>query len=230
MLELYYKVTNEKLEDYKHGNPKHLGQTSTPPHAAVSMEVPLKRLAPTTQYGSGARSFKKHAAVATLLRVFLFETAVTGVIVMVTSKETKQIPVAPGVVISKSAKFSYSPAYVYYVTSMSVAVLYSFITSVISVLALMKPGGNSAKLKFYFVILDLLLLGIVAAATEASGAVGYIGLKGNSHNRWNKICDRYVSYCLHIGASIFLSSIASVTLLLLVWLSVYALYKKIARR
>ncbi|KAI3804638.1 hypothetical protein L1987_26339 [Smallanthus sonchifolius] len=206
-------------------------ETATPPHAAGSMEVPLKRSAPVqTQYGSGARSFKKHAVVPTLLRVFLFATAVTGVIVMVTSKETKQIPVAPGIVISKSAKFSYSPAYVYYVATMSVAALYSFITGMILVLALMKPGGNSAKLEFHLVMLDSLLLGIVAATTGASGGVAYIGLKGNSHSKWNKICDRYGSYCLHVGASVFLSSTASVTLLLLVWLSVYALYKKIAGR
>ncbi|KAI3703673.1 hypothetical protein L1987_73865 [Smallanthus sonchifolius] len=204
--------------------------TTAPPHATVSMEVPLKTsAAPPPEYGSGGRSFKKHAVVDMLLRVLLFATAVTGIIVMVTSKETKQIPVAPGIVISRDAKFSDSPAYVYFVAALSVAALYSIITGAISVLALMKPGGNSAKLKFHFVLLDSLLLGIVAAATGASGGVGYIGLKGNSHSRWNKICYRYETYCLHFGASILLSLISSITLLLLVWLSVYVLSKKIAR-
>ncbi|KAK9077728.1 hypothetical protein SSX86_006065 [Deinandra increscens subsp. villosa] len=206
--------------------------TATPPHGAVSMEVPLKTAAAAPpEYGnSRGRSFKKHAVVDVVLRVFLFATAVISVVVMVTSEETKQIPVAPGLSISRTAKFSNSPAYVYFVAALSVAALYSFITGATSVLALMKPGGHSAKLKFHFVILDSLLLGIVAAATGASGGVGYIGLKGNSHSRWNKICDRYDTYCTHFKASILLSLIAAITLLLLVWISVYVLSKKIARR
>ncbi|XP_022001780.1 CASP-like protein 1 [Helianthus annuus] len=204
--------------------------TTTPQHATVSMEVPLKTsAAPPTEYSLGHRSLKKHAVVDLLLRVLLFATAVTSIVVMVTSKQTKQILVAPGVVISRDAKFSHSPAFVYFVAALSVAALYSIITGVISVLALLKPGETSAKLKFHFVILDSLLLGIVAAATGASGGVGYVGLKGNSHSRWNKICDKYDSYCIHFGTSILLSLISSITLLLFVWLSVYVLSKKIAR-
>ncbi|KAF5815361.1 putative casparian strip membrane protein [Helianthus annuus] len=205
--------------------------TATPPHAAVSMEVPLKTSAPPPrEHGSRARSFKKQAVVDVLLRVFLFATTVVSIIVMVTSEETTQIRVTPRLVISRTAKFSNSPAYIYFIAALSVAALHSLITGLVSILAVMKPGGNSAKLKFHFVILDSLLLGIVAAATGASGGVGYIGLKGNSHSNWNKICNRYDTYCTHIKASIFLSLIASITLLLLVWLSVYVLSKKIARR
>ncbi|KAL8195763.1 hypothetical protein R6Q57_025516 [Mikania cordata] len=205
--------------------------TATPPHAALDMEVPLKTSAPPPpEYGSPVRSFKKHAVVDMLLRVFLFAVAVVSIIVMVTSDETKQIPVAPGIVITRTAKFSNSPAYIYFVAALSVAALYSFISGVVSIMSVIKPGGNSAKLKYHFVILDSLLLGIVAAATGASGGVGYIGLKGNSHSNWNKICNRYDSYCRHFKISIFLSLIASITLLLLVWLSVYVLSKKIARR
>ena len=75
-----------------------------------------------------------------------------------------------------------------------------------------------------------LLLGIVASTTGASGGAGYIGLKGNSHSNWNKICNRYGTYCHHFAAGILLSLIAAISLLLLVWLSVYVLSKKIARR
>ncbi|KAI3756075.1 hypothetical protein L1987_55888 [Smallanthus sonchifolius] len=205
--------------------------TTSPPHAAFSMEVPLKTSAPPPpEYGSRARTFKKHAVVDTLLRVFLFALAVASVVVMVTSEETKQIPVAPGRVISRTAKFSNSPAYIYFVAALSVAALYSFITGVVSIMAWMKPGGNSANLKFRLVILDSLVLGIVAAALGASSGVGYIGLKGNSHSNWTKICGRYDTYCTHFKISILLSLIASITLLLLVWLSVYVLSKKVARR
>ncbi|GJW59732.1 CASP-like protein 1 [Tanacetum coccineum] len=121
------------------------------------------------------------------LRAVLFATALAGVILMVTAEQTKTFPVAPGLSITRTAKFSHSPAYIYFVAAMSVAALYSLVSGLVSVFAFMKPGGNSAKLMFHFVILDALLLGIVASTTGASGGVGYIGLKGNSHSNWNKI-------------------------------------------
>ncbi|GJU97303.1 CASP-like protein 1 [Tanacetum coccineum] len=180
--------------------------TTSSPNGAVSMEVPLKTSAPPPEYASrGTRSFKKHAVLDVFLRAVLFATALAGVII--------------------------SPAYIYFVAAMSVAALYALVSGLVSVFALMKPGGNSAKLMFHFAILDALLLGIVASTTGASGGVGYIGLKGNSHSNWNKIpCNRFDSYCLHFKAAILLSLISAITVLLLVWLSVYVLSKKIARR
>lgn len=117
----------------------------------------------------------------------------------------------------------------YHVAALSVAAFYSFITCVISILAMMKPCGNSAKLKFHLVILDSLLLGIMAAAMGATGGVAYITLKGNSHSENNKLCDTYGSYCFHFAAAILMSFIVSITLLPLIWLSVYML-SKIARK
>ncbi|KAI7746358.1 hypothetical protein M8C21_032968 [Ambrosia artemisiifolia] len=161
------------------------------------------------------------------LRFLLFAAALVAVIVMVTSKQTKVITFAPGISIPLVAKFTQSPAFVYFVAALSVACLYSVITGVLSVLVLMKPGGQSTTLQLYFVMLDALLLGIVAAATGAAGGVGYIGYKGNSHTQWQKVCDHFGSFCTHFAASIFLSLISSITLLLLVWFSVYVLSKKI---
>ncbi|KAJ9537110.1 hypothetical protein OSB04_029843 [Centaurea solstitialis] len=197
---------------------------TTPPHAAT--EPPTKYSAPPHEHK--VSSFGPIIDVA--LRVILFATALVAVIVMVTSKQTKLIPVAPGIAIPRDAKFNHSPAFIYFVAALSVACLYSIVTGALSVLALKKPGGSSTKLQLHFVILDALLLGIVAAATGAAGGVAYIGLKGNSHVRWNKICHTYNSFCFHFATSILLSLISSITLLFLVWLSVYVLSKKIARR
>ncbi|KAI3703672.1 hypothetical protein L1987_73864 [Smallanthus sonchifolius] len=114
------------------------------------------------------------------LRVLLLATGLVAIIVMVTSKQTKMIPVAQGLAVPLDAKFNQSPAFIYFVAALSVACLYSVITFVLSVLALMR-GGISTKMQFHFVMFDALLLGIVAAATGAAGGVAYIGLKGNSH-------------------------------------------------
>ena len=70
-------------------------------------------------------------------------------------------------------------------------------------------------------------VGIVASATGAAGAVAYIGLKGNSHVGWNKICGVYDKFCRYIGCSIALSSIAAILLVLLSMMSAFTLYKKI---
>ncbi|KAL8195761.1 hypothetical protein R6Q57_025514 [Mikania cordata] len=194
--------------------------------ASVETQAPLKSSAgPHSEHKSSMGPVLDVA-----LRVLLFATALVAVIVMVTSKQTKLIPVAPGLAVPVAAKFNHSPAFIYFVAALSVACLYGIITCFLSVLALMKPGGVSTKLQFHFVMFDALLLGIVAAATGTAGGVAYIGLKGNSHSGWNKICNTYGSYCFHFASSILLSLISSITLLLLVWLSLYVLSKKIARR
>lgn len=74
-----------------------------------------------------------------------------------------------------------------------------------------------------------LLLGIVASATGAAAGVAYIGLKGNKHVQWNKICNLYGDFCKHIGASVAVSLFGSVVLVLLVVLSVHSLSKKIPK-
>nr|GEV48988.1 CASP-like protein 1 [Tanacetum cinerariifolium] len=114
--------------------------------------------------------------------------------------------------------------------SLSVACLYSTISGVLSILTSMKTGGKTSNLQFYFVIFDVLLLGIMASATGAAGGVAYIGLKGNSHTGWTKVCNVYGFFCFHFAASIFLSLLSSIILLLLVWLSIYVLFKKITRQ
>ncbi|XP_071730409.1 CASP-like protein 1 [Rutidosis leptorrhynchoides] len=190
-----------------------------------TQEVTLKSSSEPSEYKS-----RFGLLIDIVLRVLLFATALVSIIVMVTSKQTKLIPVAPGIVIPLHAKFQNSPAFIYFVVALSVASFYSLITGCFSVFALTKKGEISIKLQLQIVMFDALLLGIVAAATGAAGGVAYIGLKGNSHTRWNKICNTFDSFCFHFAASILLSLISSITLLLLIWLSIYAISKKIASR
>jgi uncharacterized protein (TIGR01569 family) len=164
-----------------------------------------------------------------VLRVVLFAAAVTSVVVIVTSNQTKLVPlpVPPFLKVPRPAKFVHSPAFVYFVAALSIAGLYSIITAAVSFLALLKPRW-STKLLAHFVIFDVLILGIVAAATGAAGGVAYIGLKGNSHVGWLKVCNVYDKFCQKVAASIAVSLVASIVLVLLVILSTYSLSKKIA--
>ena len=76
-------------------------------------------------------------------------------------------------------------------------------------------------------ILMQVFVGIVASATGAAGGVAYIGLKGNSHVGWIKICGVYDKFCRHIGSSVALSLFAAILLVLLSMMSTFTLYKKI---
>ncbi|KAL2464110.1 CASP-like protein 1D2 [Forsythia ovata] len=169
------------------------------------------------------------ALVDVVLRFLLFASALVAVLVMVTSKQTEIVPIpfypfkAPA-----SAKFTHSPAFIYFVAALSVVGFYGIITSLISLFSLLRPR-SCPKVVSHFVIFDVLFLGVVAAATGTAGGVAYIGLKGNSHVGWRKICNVYGDFCRHIGASVAVSLFASVVLVLLVLFSIRSLTKKIPK-
>ncbi|GAA0146625.1 dehydrogenase [Lithospermum erythrorhizon] len=168
-----------------------------------------------------------------VLRFFLFVSSLVAVLVMITSKQTTTILVTvppfttPFPVVS-TAKYRYSPAFIYFITALSVTGLYSIITTTMRFLALLKHKMPTTLL-LLLIIMDVLVLGIVSAATGAAGAIGYLGLKGNSHTNWMKICYGFDKFCKHIGTSVSFSLFASVILVLLVLLNTYALSKKILK-
>ncbi|XP_057476982.1 CASP-like protein 1 [Actinidia eriantha] len=208
-------------------------KTAPPPEASApaepeKAEVLAPEAPPPESKVTAATPPPDYLVVADLvLRVLLFALAVAAVVVMVTSEQTKLIPLPfPPFGSTRPAKFTHSPAFIYFVAALSVAGLYSILTTAVSFLALLKPGC-STKLLAHVVISDVLILGIVASATGAAGGVAYIGLEGNSHVGWMKICNVYDKFCRHLGAAIIVSLFASVVLVLLVVLSAYSLSKKI---
>ncbi|KAJ8459578.1 hypothetical protein OPV22_032504 [Ensete ventricosum] len=163
------------------------------------------------------------------LRLLLFAAAVSALVVMVTSKQTKLIPiiVAPSLqsFVVRDAKFQYSPAFIYLVAALSVTCLYSIITMLVSLFAIASPSP-SPRMLFLLILFDTLMAGVMASATGNAGSVAYIGLKGNSHVNWNKICNVYGKFCRHVGSSAAVSLVASIVLVLLVVLSSYSLYRR----
>ncbi|WCJ23547.1 CASP-like protein 1D1 [Euphorbia peplus] len=167
-------------------------------------------------------------AVDVGLRVLLFASTLTALIVIVTAKQTELLPV-PGLgFVPLEAKFSDSPAFIYSLAALCVTCLYSIITTLASLGVLAKPI-HATKFLFHYAIFDLLILGIMASQTGAAGGVAYIGLKGNSHVGWSEICNVYDTFCKHIASSIAISLFASVILVLLVSLSVFSLYSRVRK-
>nr|GFA18377.1 CASP-like protein 1 [Tanacetum cinerariifolium] len=123
--------------------------TKPPSHAAYDMET-------TTKWSESPKDgVKNHGVVDATLRAVLFATTSVALITMVTSKETKMMPISRTMKVPLNVRFNQYAAYIYYVSAISVACLYSIIACVSSVLALMKKGRiNIMKLQFYLEILD----------------------------------------------------------------------------
>ncbi|KAK1277937.1 hypothetical protein QJS04_geneDACA020136 [Acorus gramineus] len=167
-------------------------------------------------------------ALDTLLRFFVLSTTVAAVVVMVTSNQTKLTinPFQPFQAPAyRAAKFTHSPAFIYFIAATSLVGLYCIITIIASVLAKLKPSPP-IYLLFHLAFLDALMAGILASAGGAAASVAYLGLKGNSHVGWLKICNTYTKFCRHIGSSVIISLGGSVTLVLLVGVSTYSLYRR----
>ncbi|GLT76932.1 hypothetical protein SLA2020_485650 [Shorea laevis] len=170
-------------------------------------------------------------AVDVALRVLLLAAAITAVVVMVTSNQTKPLSSRDvkhfPVPIPDKLKFNHSPAFIYFVAALSVAGLYSIITIIASVSVILKPVF-SKKFLLHFAFWDLLILGVVASAVGAAGAIAYSGLKGSSHLGWNnKVCSVYDRFCKHLAASLAVALFAAVLLALLSILSILSLHKRI---
>ncbi|KAF3330764.1 CASP-like protein [Carex littledalei] len=163
-----------------------------------------------------------------LLRLLLLASAVSALVVLVTGKQTKRIATgqpAPFAFVERDAKFNYSPAFIYLLVALAVTCLYSIITMLSSCVFMSKPAP-AAKALFCLLVLDTLMVGIMASATGTAGGIAYLGLKGNSHTNWNKICNNYDKFCQHIGSSTAVSLFASIILVVLVLLSAYSLSKR----
>ncbi|XP_045831894.1 CASP-like protein 1D2 [Trifolium pratense] len=157
-----------------------------------------------------------------LLRFLLFASSLVAVVVMVTGNQTEYLPVP------RPAKFRYSPAFVYFVAAFSVSGLYSILTILASLSAIRKTNLKT-KLLLHLIFWDAVILGILASATGTAGSMAYLGLKGNNHTGWNKICNIYDKFCRHVGASIAVGLFGSIVVLLLIWISAHSIHSRVPK-
>ncbi|KAL4329351.1 hypothetical protein AHAS_Ahas13G0291400 [Arachis hypogaea] len=69
---------------------------------------------------------------------------------------------------------------------------------------------------------------VVALASAGDGAATFmsmLGRNGNSHARWNKICDKFETYCDRGGAALIPSFIGFIILLIITVMSIIKLLK-----
>ncbi|CAD6220250.1 unnamed protein product [Miscanthus lutarioriparius] len=189
---------------------------------------------PTAESGNGkqapsppAERRSSFSGADLALRALLFAVTLAGLVVLATAKQTALVPVPqiPGLLLSRPAKFNHSPALIYLLVALCVTCFYSLLTALTS-LKLIISGSSPTKTLFLLVLLDVLYAAIMASATGSGGGVAWIGVKGNTHTNWNKICNIYGNFCRHIGSSVFLGLIASIILVLLTILNTHSLYRR----
>ncbi|XP_057738407.1 CASP-like protein 1D2 [Arachis stenosperma] len=168
-----------------------------------------------------------YSKIDVILRFLLFGASVSAVASIVSSDQTELV-LFQGVPVPNPAKFKYSPALIYFVSAFSVSGLYGLLTTIVSISVIQKP---QYKLKFllHLLLCDALILGIVASATGTAGGIAYLGLKGNSHVGWIKVCNVYDKFCRHLAGSIATALFGSIVDVLLIWLSAYTLHTHVPK-
>ncbi|XP_062094527.1 CASP-like protein 1B2 [Humulus lupulus] len=163
-----------------------------------------------------------------MLRIACFLAMVSATIVMALNKETKTLVVATigsnPVTATLAAKFQYDPAFVFFIVANGLASLHNLL---VIALDLFKHKFNDKGLCLVIIpIFDMLLVALAAAGDGAATFMAELGKNGNSHARWNKICDKFGAYCQRGGVALIASFIGLVLLIVITVLSILKLHAK----
>ncbi|KAH6782281.1 hypothetical protein C2S51_007574 [Perilla frutescens var. frutescens] len=167
--------------------------------------------------------------IMVLLRALAFLSTLTATLIMVLNKQRKTFSVATiGTVplqVTLTAKFQHTPAFVFFVIANGNATLHNLLMLVL----------GFARSKFSFKgltplaipLLDLMNVAIVSGGASAAVFMGQLGRDGNSHARWNKICDRFGSFCNRGGAAMIVSLVGLLLMTIICSISIIRLRKSL---
>ncbi|KAF6176639.1 hypothetical protein GIB67_034501 [Kingdonia uniflora] len=161
-----------------------------------------------------------------LLRFLAFAATLVAAILIGVSKQTKTMPIVvvanlPPIDVEVVAKWQYQSSFKYIMASNIIACVYAAVSLVLSV----TNRAGTRSLVLTLIILDLLMASLLFSSNGAAGAVGLLGYQGNSHVRWNKVCNTFGFFCRHMAASVAVSTIGAFNYLLLIVLAVFSLHK-----
>ncbi|CAF1919052.1 hypothetical protein HID58_048549 [Brassica napus] len=164
-----------------------------------------------------AATSTKSCKVLLGLRVLAFSATLSAAIVMGLNKETKTFVVGnvgnTPVKATFTAKFQHTPAFVFFVVANAMVSFHNML-----MIAVHLFGGKMEFTSFRLLsvaILDMLNVTLISAAANAAAFISEVGKNGNKHARWDKICDRFATYCDH-GAGALIAAFAGVVLMLII--------------
>ncbi|KAJ9567137.1 hypothetical protein OSB04_003103 [Centaurea solstitialis] len=160
-----------------------------------------------------------------VLRVLALFATATATVVMALNKETNTFAVATigntPIKITLTAKFQDTPANVMFVIANGVATLHSLLMLALS---FVNHKHDLKGLRFLIVtMLDMVTIAVVSGAATAIAFMGELARNGNSHARWNKICDNFERYCDQGSGAMLASYIGILFLMLVNMVNIYEL-------
>ncbi|KAG7991393.1 hypothetical protein I3843_02G073100 [Carya illinoinensis] len=162
-----------------------------------------------------------------LLRLLALALTLVAAILVGVDKQTETVPVVlvdslPPLNVPVTAKWHYLSAFVYLMVTNIIACSYA----ALSILLTFTSRGENIILGSMILILDTLMVALLFSGTGAAIAIGLIGYHGNSHVRWQRVCNVFGKFCGQVAASIVVSVIGAVAFILLVVFSALRLHKK----
>jgi uncharacterized protein (TIGR01569 family) len=102
------------------------------------------------------------------------------------------------------------------------------IYSAFSLVALLLTGSSKKNLRLIMPITlcDLIMVTLLFSSIGAAIDFGLLGLHGNSHLMWIKVCGVYGKFCEKGSVAVALSLLGSLAFLLLVILSIVSLHRR----
>ncbi|KAL2343138.1 hypothetical protein Fmac_004423 [Flemingia macrophylla] len=161
------------------------------------------------------------------LRVISFLATSSATLVMALNKQTKNLVVATigttPVTIPLTAKFNHTPAFIFFVIVNAIASVYNLVVIAVDILG---PQYDYKGLRLGLIaILDVMIMALAATGDGAATFMAELGRNGNSHARWEKICDKFEAYCNRGGAALVASFIGIILLLVVTVMSITKLLK-----
>ncbi|KAL4562209.1 hypothetical protein LXL04_034407 [Taraxacum kok-saghyz] len=158
-----------------------------------------------------------------LLRIMALFATATATIVMAVNKETHTFAVATvgntPVKLTIMAKFHHIPANVMFVIANGLASLHCLLMLSFSFLS---HKYDLKGLRFVIVTaLDMMMISLVSGAATATVFIGEIARHGNSHARWNKICDNFERYCNQASGAISASYIGIFFFMVVIMVNIF---------
>lgn len=112
----------------------------------------------------------------------------------------------------------------YFMVANVIACTYGLISML---LTLLNRGKNKVLFGTLLTVFDALMVALLFSGIGAAATVGLIGYKGNSHVRWDKVCNVFNKFCHTMVISVILSFLGSLSfLLLVVLLPVFRLHRR----
>ncbi|KAK1319393.1 hypothetical protein QJS10_CPB04g00722 [Acorus calamus] len=147
---------------------------------------------------------------------------------MATATEVKTVPITivptlPPLPVALAAKWHHLSAFTYFVVSHAITCVYLLFSLALLVV---NRASNAKKLILILAIADVMMMELLFSGNSAAVAVELIGLHGNSHLRWNKVCNVFKGYCHQVGAASMVSLISSFLLLFMVILTMVNLHRE----